>query len=301
MQNHNFIILMYFLSMSMITFNLVLTNVLVNINLNDRPEKIGEFVGGTMGISAGKYNFINLLHKISSIISFSSIWLTTSILMYSTKDALKRQLRYWIMPTILIIYFFISYFAGEIFRPILIPLLQSDPGLVIISLTMIFTLTKPIGGIMFGVAFWNISKTVGNDKMLRQYLIISGYGFLLLFSANQSASLVLAPFPPFGLATISILIISSFLITVGIYRSASLVSINNTLRSSIHQMAKESRLLDLIGKAEMEKEITSIVNKAVNKTESEDIEATNIEINEQELKSYVTKVADELRKSKKEY
>jgi hypothetical protein len=108
---------------------------------------------------------------------------------------------------------------------------------------MIFTLIKPIGGIMFGIAFWNISRTVSFEKTLRDYMIISGYGFLLLFSANQSTSLVLGPYPPFGTITITILIIGAYLIMIGIYKSATLDSTNIYLRISIHEIAKESKLL----------------------------------------------------------
>jgi hypothetical protein len=75
---------MYFISMSLIIFNLVLTNLIVNINLFDRPEKLREFVGGSMDLSAGKYGFLALLHKISSVLSFVSIWLTTALLIHSS-------------------------------------------------------------------------------------------------------------------------------------------------------------------------------------------------------------------------
>jgi hypothetical protein len=219
--------------------------------------------------------------------------------MYSTSDRLIRQVRYWIMPIALIAYFLTSYLFQEIYRPILFPLLKFDPILLSIVLIMIFTLTKPIGGIMFGVAFWNISKKVSFERTLRGYMIISGYGFLLLFSANQSSSLVLTPYPPFGVATVTILIVSSYLITVGIYKSAALISINSNLRKSIHQIAKESKLLDFIGKAEMEMEITKIVNKAIKQSgRYEEPKTANIELDEQELKFYVLEVADELRKNK---
>jgi hypothetical protein len=297
--SHNFVILMYFISMSLITLNLVLTNLIVNINLIDRPEKLREFAGGSMDLSAGKYGFLALLHKISSILSFVSIWLTTALLMHSSKDRLIKEIRYWVIPIMLLIYFLIGHFSQNIFNPILVPILKSDPILLSLSLIMIFTLIKPIGGIMFGIAFWNISRTVSYEKTLREYMIISGYGFLLLFSANQSTSLVLGPYPPFGTSTITILIIGTYLIMIGIYKSATLVAKNTDLRKSIHEIAKESRLLDLIGKAEMENEINITVNKIMQQTNaSEQSEKTTFELDELELKNYVSKVVDELEKNK---
>jgi hypothetical protein len=298
-QTHNILIFMYFFSMLLILFTLIVTNLIVNLYLNERPKEISEFAGGSMDITGGKYSYFTPVYKFSTIISFLSIWLTTSLLMYSSKDRMISRLRYWVIPIILLSYFLTSYLAQEIYRPILVPFLQFNPIMLTILLIMIFTLAKPVGGIMFGVAFWNISKKVSFEKSLRGYMIISGYGFLLLFCSNQASFLVLTPYPPFGVATVTILIVSSYLIMIGIYTSATLVSINNNVRNSIHQIAKESKLLDFIGKAEMEKEVTKIVNKVSKETEvEEDIAKTSFNLDEQGLKNYIVEVADELRKRK---
>jgi hypothetical protein len=296
--NHDFIVLMYFISMALIVFNLILTSLVVNIHLIDRPEKLRQFSGGSMDLSAGKYDFLALIHKTSSVLSFASIWLTTVVLTYSSRDKLIIKIRYWAMPVILLVYFLISYFAQNILNPVLVPLLKSDPILLSLSLIMIFTLIKPIGGIMFGVAFWNMSRFVRYEKTLRDYLIISGYGFLLLFSANQSTSLVLGPYPPFGTSTITILMVSSYLIMIGIYNSAALISKNINLRKSIQKIAKESKLLSLIGRAEMEKEINKTVTKIMQQTgAAEEPNEASYELDEGELKSYLGTVIDELKKN----
>ena len=79
--------------------------------------------------------------------------------------------------------------------------------------------------------------------------------YFLIFGANQAAVQIVGPYPPFGLATITVLNVAAFLMLVGIYNSATLVSANNQLRKSIHKHVLETRLLRLIGHAEMEKEI----------------------------------------------
>ena len=65
---------------------------------------------------------------------------------------------------------------------------------------------------------------------------------------------MLTPYPPFGVATISVLNLASFLMLLGIYNSATLVSANTDLRKSIHKHALESKLLNLIGHAEFERD-----------------------------------------------
>jgi hypothetical protein len=92
-------------------------------------------------------------------------------------------------------------------------------------------------------------------------MIISGWGIFLIFGANQAAVQIVAPYPPFGLATITVLNIASFLVLLGIYNSAAHVSANNQLRKSIHKHVLETRLLRLIGHTDMEKGIKKTVKK----------------------------------------
>ena len=54
-------------------------------------------------------------------------------------------------------------------------------------------------------------------------MIISGWGIFLIFGANQGLVQTLAPYPPFGLVTNTVLIIGGFLMLLGIYNSAILV------------------------------------------------------------------------------
>jgi hypothetical protein len=94
-------------------------------------------------------------------------------------------------------------------------------------------------GFVFGVAFWKISKTISNEKNIKTYMIISGWG---IFSANQAEALIVNRYPPFGLATITVLNIAAFLMLLGIYNSAVLVSANNNLRKSIYKFALDRRI-----------------------------------------------------------
>ena len=63
-------------------------------------------------------------------------------------------------------------------------------------------------------------------------MIICGLGFLLFFSAGQS-TLANTLYPPFGLATISLYGLSTFMILLGLYSSAISVSTDIELRKSI--------------------------------------------------------------------
>lgn len=294
-----FVFGLYILSMSMMIFNLTMTIIVVTIGLNDRPSEIRQFVGGTMDISAGKYIEILNLFRLSAILSFVSVWLTTVSLMRSSRDQIIGKVLYWVILITPLAYFLVSYFTQEILSNLLLPYLRSNPILVSLIFTSIFILSKPIGGVLFGVLFWRISKLISFEKVLHLYMIISGYGFLLLFSANQASSLVLAPYPPFGSITITVLILATYLIFIGIYKSATMASANLELRKSIYQVAKESKLLDMIGRTEMEKGIRNTVTKIVKYTSTFSPETSDFELDEKELRGYIEKVVDHLNKRKR--
>jgi hypothetical protein len=107
----------------------------------------------------------------------------------------------------------------------------------------------------------------------------------LIFSANQASTQVVGPYPPFGLVTVTVLNIAAYLMLLGIYSSATLVSANNNLRKSIYKPAMESKLLGLIGDAEMGKliEKTKVISKRKDRLEQD--MPQGLELDEAELKN----------------
>ncbi len=130
-------------------------------------------------------------------------------------------------------------------------------------------MSKVVGGILFGIAFWTIARRLGQIQV-REYMVISAYGFILLFVSNQAIFLVNYNYPPFGFATVSYVGFSCFLVMIGIYSAAISVGQDVELRRLIRKSAqKEAGLLQHIASAEMEAQITKTVlsiarrNKAV--------------------------------------
>jgi hypothetical protein len=296
--NHSFIVFLYFISMLVIAFNLIMTAALTSAKVSDRPYHAGEYVGSSGDVSGSRHQLLDDTYRISSFISFFSIWITTALLMNYYREKLINAIVYWIILSIPLVYFVISYFYQFILGNMLISYLAVDPITVSIVLGAFLSLSKPIGGLVFGVAFWNISKTISYEKNIKIYMIISGWGIFLIFGANQAAAQIVAPYPPFGLATITVLNLAAFLMLLGIYNSATLVSANKKLRKSIHKHALESRLLRLIGHAEMEKEIEKTVKKIAQDKDSLEIDTEQqqpIELDEKELKKYVDFVIREVK------
>jgi hypothetical protein len=297
--NHSAIVFLYFLSMLLIAFNLVVTAIISDVKINDRPDKVRELVGGSMDLSVGKYVYLNNIYTISSILSFASIWITTALLMNYYRDRLIiNTIVYWLILSIPLFYFLLNYLYKFIVTNILASYLTTDPITVTIILTAFLSLSKPIGGLTFAIAFWKISNMISYEKNIKTYMIISGWGILLIFAADQAIvqTQLQSPYPPFGLVTLTVLNIGAFLMLIGIYNSATLVSANNELRRFIHKQAFESRLLSLIGHAEMEKEIQRTVTKiTLNLDTLEADKNTELQLDEDELKKYVDLVVREVK------
>ncbi|HZA70354.1 MAG TPA: hypothetical protein VE548_11705 [Nitrososphaeraceae archaeon] len=298
--HHDLIVLLYFISLSVIAFNLITTAIFTGVKVNDHPDLIGEYVGSSGDLTGGRHLLLDNIYRISSFMSFLSIWITTAILMNYYREKLINAIVYWVILSIPLVYFIITYFYQYVLGNILNSFLEIDPVSVSIILGAFLALSKPIGGLLFGLVFWNISRIIGYERNIKTYMIISGWGILLIFSSNQAATQIVIPYPPFGLVTITILVVASYLMLLGIYNSATLVSANNELRRTIHRRALESKLLGAIGHAEMEKEIQKTVKQiSSDKEELEKELEEPVELDELELEKYIEFVVKEVRRAHK--
>ena len=298
--SHNVIVLLYFISIAVIAFNLIITAFYASVKLSDVPHIIGEYVGSSGDLTGGIHSLLTNVYSISTFISFFSMWIATAILMNYYRDKLINVIVYWVILAIPLGYFLITYFYQISLGRILISIVQNDPVTISIVLGAFLALSKPIGGLLFGIVFWNISRIIGYERKIKTYMIISGWGVLLIFSSNQAATQIVLPYPPFGLATTTILTTAAYLMLLGIYNSATLVSANNEVRRSIQKHALESKLLGAIGQAEMEKEIQKTVRQVTqDKYDLEKELEEPVELDEKELEKYIEFVVREVRKASK--
>ena len=79
----------------------------------------------------------------------------------------------------------ITYFFQYIIGSILVPYLEIDPITISILLGAFLSLSKPIGGLIFGFVFWNISRTVSYEKNIKTFMVISGWGVFLIFAPES--------------------------------------------------------------------------------------------------------------------
>jgi hypothetical protein len=158
------------------------------------------------------------------------------------------------------------------------------------------------GGVLFAVSFWFVSKRLPTSP-IKTFLTITGIGFVLFYISNN-VTVSIAPYPPFGMNSLSLLPLASYLVLSGLYSSALSLSVDTSLRKRIRSMAKnDNDFLSSIGTAQMELEIRRTIDQLKELSQKQDDEFVNIKdiitpLREGEIEDYVRQVVDEVSKSR---
>ncbi|HEX5977454.1 MAG TPA: hypothetical protein VFY68_09265 [Nitrososphaeraceae archaeon] len=288
--------MLFVFALGCITINAAITMVNVSLRIGDRQPETRAFFGGSGDLGKGKYNTIDNLYFISYILSFVSAWVATATLLsnYSKKLGKIKYLLIAVSPLVFFTGQFVSSFTNEISS-----IINVDRFFLASFTTIIVSLSKPLGGLMLGIGFWSMAKVGKNNTALNMYLIIAGFGFLLLFTSNQAILMSIVPYPPFGIATITVMGLSAYLVTIGIYMSAISLSQYAELYRSIRRVARlQSKLFDSMVTAEIEKEIEKRVMQVI-RTQSVEMEKeTGVQpsLNDQEIQDYLKQVIREVKR-----
>lgn len=246
---------------------------------------------GDIAVFSESPSSIDTVYQISAIVSYVLTWIATVMLLRPYIEKFGK-VRFWIMMSAPMIYYLIEFplFTLGVFTP-------SEDSNAMTNI-LIFSLSPIFAGILFGVAFLSIARTLKMGTAARNYMIIAAYGFVLFYIAGSAWSSQ-AAYPPYGLISVSFTGLSCYLIYNGLYFSAVSISQDMTLRQSIRKSVMEqSKLLHSIGSAEMENEIQKQLLIAARKTSESMTDKTGIEasMDENDIKAYVQLVIKELSK-----
>jgi hypothetical protein len=178
-------------------------------------------------------------------LGFMILWFGTILLLrnYST---IVGKYKFWALMSLPIVFSLTAqvFLFGIIKQTVIVPSLLSFMGVTIGTIIFAFTLLEMAKSM----------RRTHNDPVAN-YLTLSAYGIAIFFASN-GFSVIHAPYPPFTAACWSFAGFGAILFTFGIFYSAISISLDLGLRKSIKQMAtSQSRLLDSIGTAQMEKEM----------------------------------------------
>lgn len=236
---------------------------------------------------------INTVYQASSIIAYILTWIGSIRLLYQNLRRIGK-LKFWTMMIISLIYYNLTFplFLLGYFDPF-----GEENAFLNI---LMFSFGGIIAGILFGVSFLSIARTLKKNSVVRTQLMLTAYGFLL-FYITGSATAAQAAYPPFGIISVSLIGLSCYLIYSGLYSSAQIVSQDLSLLSSIKKsVTEQANFLGSIGTAHRNKELESKVLTIAKNLDDEIKEASGVQssLDDTEMVDYIQYIMNEIHKHK---
>ena len=249
-------------------------------------KDIGPEITTTYLVPSQYVDAYHYLHQLPSTASFIFSWAATAI-----------ALRYYIRTTgrvtfwFLIIIILALYVIGR--TPPILDNFEGTPEIP--RWTNYVYMAALLGGnVMFGVAFIMMARQI---DVIRDHLYMVAIGFTIIGFAHVSNALQ----PTFGVASHSLVMLSSYLFSVGMYVSAVSISEDTKLRQLIKKSAREDlELLEGIGRAQVEQDVwrkTVVISKAQQALDANEI-GIKPSLKDEEMKSYLELVIKEMHLKK---
>jgi hypothetical protein len=244
------VVLLYGLASLSASIYVVLIAIIFNVEIFihqpvvTTPESAGSFSVIESGLDE---ILIITLPGILTATTFLTFWGGTITILHSYIKRIGKA-RFWILVTTPIIFFLGTLIS--LFPEMQIGASEDDPNSIIIPV-YITNFSQITAIALFAAAFVSMARAIPHHH-ISDYMYITCYG-LVLFAIGIIATVSGAGYPPFGLPTVSLVGPFSFLLFIGLYRSAISTAEDSKLRSSIRVSAlQELKLLHSIGTAEME-------------------------------------------------
>src|SRR5215217_5232005 len=263
----------------------------------EEQEEVGH------GPDVRKFDQSTILGKVqtvfvtSHIVSFLLLWASTAILLHTYSKKLGK-VKFWTIITIPIASF-LSIFI--IVTPFVLSISHDSRDMDTIFIVIVdalgYTLPALVSSILFGLPFWMIARSLSYSSTLKDYMIIAGSGFAL-FELATTGSVMLASYPPFGLASVSFVGLSSYPMLMGIYPAAISMSEDVKLRQSIKKSAiDESKFLVSIGSGQIEQKVEKKVIEMAKDNAASMTEQTGVQLSltEHDMKQYLSTVLKEIK------
>jgi hypothetical protein len=212
------------------------------------------------------------------------------------------RIKFWVLVATPMV-FFMSFYIGFYESVNASPTPTNEEDLSVLLLPIILSLLSIEAAIiLFGLGFRSVAKSISQTNKVRDYMIITAYGFILFFTA-AAATISGAGYPPFGIANVLLVGPFSYLILIGLYGSAISIAEDSKLHKSIKASTKEElKLLDSIGISQVQREMEEKVTAATKANAAILTQQSGIEpsLTDEEIHQILSQVTIEIRRKKEE-
>ena len=237
-------------------------------------------------VPTSNLNLYNQIIYWTSLAPYILTWAGTALLLsyYYKRKIGKLNFTFWVIISVPLILYLIG--SGLIFS------LPSD-----IPYRFYFRLLFRAGtigsSVLFGLAFFITSRRLFATKV-KDYLIISAMGIIIIGIANEISALQ----HTYGVAAHSLVLLASYLFSIGLYSSAASIAQDAKLRQYLRKsIEQQSNILDNIGTSQMEQEVRKKVVKVMKDLSYQTEEKTGIQasLEEQDIQQYLNKALAEVK------
>ena len=254
------VVLAYSITITVLSLSGIIAFIYIDNFLQGKPDYITPYFNPWISYSPTASPDLVFAYQFTAIMSFVSMWIAT-IFLTSRYASKSKKIKYWTIVSIPLVYFASLY---------LIPLLQQqdllgqlgieDIPIYAYSYNFLLNIVKAAGGIMFGIAFFLLSRTIMHVQLKRS-IIMAGAGLILLFGASTSSLVIMATYPPWGVISMTFLITGSYSLLVGLDYEAFYLATDSSLRRIIATSSqKEHDILKALGHAESQRMVIDKVN-----------------------------------------
>lgn len=269
------VVLAYAIAIAALSLGSIFTFIYVDNFLQRKPDYItSEFNPWSSYSPTGSPDVVSA-YQLMGIISFVTLWIATVFLTYHYASKSKK-IKYWTIVSIPLVYFAGLYVMSFLEHLHLLEQLgvEDNPSYGYIY-NLFLNTVRTAGGIMFGFAFFVLSKTIMHSQ-LKKSIILIGIGLILLFSANASSLIIMTPYPPWGVISTTFLIIGSYSLIVGLDSTAFYLATDSSLRRIIAKSPqKEFDILKSLGYSEAQQIVTNKIED-ISKQVYHEIQSDNL-------------------------
>jgi len=278
-----------------ISLQLFLAFCYIEINLYSKPEIItpdrnpwaSYFYTNLQGIMSFTYQVIEA-------ISFIIIWIALILL---TKQQAKKmgKIKYSITLSLPMLYFLLQY------SPLLLEqlgtlssLLMTEGSLFLYFYNFILNTVNVGTGILFGISFYILARSLVYHD-LKYYLIICGTGVMIIFSSGVSTILTLAPFPSWGIVSLSFVLPASFLLLIGLDSAVYYIGSDTLIRRYLYRHRDKFELFQSLGYTKAADIIEQKIRYQLHNLRDENMFKPASEI--KDTKQYIENIMAEMKES----
>jgi hypothetical protein len=269
------LVLAYTIAIAALSLNGIITFIYVDNFLQRKPDYITSEFNPWSSYSPRVPPDLVTVYQLIGIVSFVTLWIAT-VFMTNHYAAKSKKIKYWTIVSIPLVFFLSQYLISLLEHSDLLSQLGiEDSPMYSYMYNLFLNTVRTAGGIMFGLAFFILSRTIRHAQ-LKKSIILAGIGLILLFGANASSLIIMTPYPPWGVLSMTFLIIGSYSLIIGLDSAGLYIATDSSLRRIIARSPqKDYDILKSLGHVKTQDIVTNKIDN-ISKQVYNEIQSDNL-------------------------